>query len=145
MPVCSKCRQDRPQDRYAKQTGKHARHKFYKICIDCQTKQKKVWKEREKYYQTNERFYFFNKKYGLSKDAFNALYDQQQGKCAICGIDAKTRQLPGRWHVLYVDHSHTTGKVRGLLCLHCNSLLGFSRESIDRLFAAINYLSRNGG
>lgn len=112
MPICSKCKDERPIERFARQTGKFARHKFYKICIDCQTKQ---------------------------------IYDQQEGKCAICRIEATNDKLPGRWGVLYVDHNHMTKEVRGLLCLRCNSLLGFAQDSEDVLCAAINYLRKNGG
>ena len=58
-----------------------------------------------------------------------------QGGCAICG----TTKPPGKnaWHV---DHDHKTGKVRGVLCAHCNPGLGHFRDSIKSLRLAIRYL-----
>lgn len=58
-----------------------------------------------------------------------------QGGCAICG----TTKPPGKnsWHV---DHDHKTGKVRGVLCAHCNPGLGHFRDSIRSLRLAIRYL-----
>lgn len=54
----------------------------------------------------------------------------QNGRCAICGIEDK----------LVVDHNHQTGELRGLLCQHCNKLLGFSKENPAILVAAVAYL-----
>lgn len=55
-------------------------------------------------------------RYGITPDQYRALFDEQRGLCAICGIgegDA-TRQT------LFVDHDHETGAIRGLLCGRCN-------------------------
>lgn len=52
--------------------------------------------------------------------------------CAICAITTSD--------VLHVDHCHTTGKIRGLLCHQCNVLLGASKDSITTLQNAIKYL-----
>lgn len=65
-----------------------------------------------------------------------ALLDAQGGVCAICGNDEDgtgQRQLS-------VDHGHETGAVRGLLCNRCNPMLGYARDSIAVLQAAIEYL-----
>ena len=71
--------------------------------------------------------------YDLSVSEYNALFEKQGGICAICG------NPPGK-KALYVDHCHTTGKIRGLLCGHCNSMLGFSLDSTTTLASAIVYL-----
>lgn len=62
--------------------------------------------------------------------AYEALLEQQGGQCAIC------REKPGR----YVDHNHTTGKIRGLLCNACNRGLGLLGDETKRLERAIEYL-----
>ena len=56
----------------------------------------------------------------------------QRGLCAIC-------QAPpdGQWKVLCVDHDHETGKVRGLLCVTCNTMLG---RLENRMESVMNYL-----
>lgn len=53
-----------------------------------------------------------------------------QTKCLICNCDEK----------LVVDHNHVTGKVRGMLCNHCNRGLGHFRDNLDTLQKAIEYL-----
>lgn len=78
------------------------------------------------------------KKYGLSVDRFREMEANQRGLCAICGESPK---LHGR---LSVDHDHSSGKTRGLLCLQCNTALGSLRDSPGRLRAAIIYLEAYG-
>ena len=69
-------------------------------------------------------------RYGLTPEAYRELHNQQGGVCAICQ-QAKP---------LHIDHSHDTGNVRGLLCSHCNTALGFMADSTARLHRAIDYL-----
>ena len=74
-------------------------------------------------------------KYGITPIEYDRLYQIQQGRCAIC----KTHQTElGR--MLSVDHNHTTGKVRGLLCDLCNSILGHAKDSVEVLETCIEYL-----
>lgn len=68
---------------------------------------------------------------------FDALVAKQNGCCAICGIDHAARVGSGR---LSIDHDHATGKVRGLLCHRCNSLLGHAKDKVETLRKAIAYL-----
>lgn len=75
--------------------------------------------------------------YGVTADEFRALLDAQSGRCAICETDDPGGK--GNWHV---DHCHATGAIRGLLCHHCNLLLGNARDEPTRLRAAADYLER---
>lgn len=61
------------------------------------------------------------RRYGLGLRDRDALLAGQGGGCAICG----KQDGEGRRHRLHVDHDHATGRVRGLLCYHCNAGLGF--------------------
>ena len=77
------------------------------------------------------------KKYGLTLESYNEMFSKQNQRCGIC----ETTTLMGRnWHI---DHDHATGKVRGLLCHHCNLMLGNARDNIKILQAGINYLTKN--
>ncbi len=71
-------------------------------------------------------------RYGITRDDFYALLAAQQGVCAICGGVESQR--------LHVDHDHTTGAVRGLLCGPCNRGLGSFRDNPRSLQAAVTYL-----
>lgn len=76
-------------------------------------------------------------RYGISLEEFYELQRKQKNVCAICG-KPETR---GKKR-LCVDHNHTTGKVRGLLCSQCNVAIAWMGESPDILIAAIQYLGR---
>jgi hypothetical protein len=69
-------------------------------------------------------------KYGLTLEQYEQLSDEQRGRCGVCGTKAK----------LVVDHDHTTGKVRALLCGPCNQGLGQFRDNCDLLRRAASYL-----
>lgn len=77
------------------------------------------------------RFRSMVKRYGVDKQMFEAMYLDQDGKCAImsCLREAKA-----------IDHDHVTGRVRGLLCLGCNVAVGFL-ESVTWMAAARDYLA----
>lgn len=73
-------------------------------------------------------------KYGLTVEQWTDLLCEQQGRCEIC-----SEPMTGHKNVV-VDHCHTTGKVRGLLCSQCNVGLGSFKDDPVRLAAAIDYL-----
>lgn len=78
------------------------------------------------------------KKKGMTVEEFNQLFSDQGGCCAICGLHQTSFKKR-----LHVDHCHQTGKVRQLLCANCNHVLGKSKDSIEILRKAIEYLSRH--
>jgi hypothetical protein len=69
--------------------------------------------------------------YDLDPIEYRRMVAQQNGVCAIC-------REPDR--ELCVDHDHRTGRVRSLLCSHCNKAIGFLRESPLLARAAATYL-----
>jgi hypothetical protein len=78
-------------------------------------------------------------KFGISDADYNQIWAAQGSKCAICG---KVEPLRGRsFHP--VDHDHSTGRVRGILCQACNVGLGSFRDDPALLFLAIEYLKRS--
>lgn len=77
--------------------------------------------------------------YGIEYADYLAMMEAQENKCAICGESPRN---DGRKKRLNIDHCHTTGAVRGLLCNACNRGLGFFRDNRDTLQNAINYLAR---
>lgn len=77
--------------------------------------------------------------YHLSIGQFNSMIEQQNGKCAICGCSLGQT----RYTRPCVDHSHATGKVRGILCSGCNTAIGFFKDSPIRLSAALSYLEKH--
>jgi hypothetical protein len=74
-------------------------------------------------------------KYGIDKEQFDQIFIEQNNACAICNKDL-TDKKP------HIDHDHSTGKVRGVLCFACNSGLGQFQDSPETLQKAIDYLSQ---
>lgn len=73
---------------------------------------------------------FIKKKYGLTIEQLEEMEKEQGGKCKCCHEVKR----------LVVDHCHTTGKIRGLLCSTCNTGLGHFRDDIEKLKLGIKYL-----
>lgn len=72
---------------------------------------------------------------------YEAMLIKQDNKCAICHTTEETKLGPNGTLVrMSVDHCHTSGKVRGLLCNRCNRALGLLGDSVDLLQKAIVYL-----
>lgn len=70
--------------------------------------------------------------YGLTREKYDELFQLQGGACAICKLETE----------LNVDHDHTTGDVRGLLCQKCNHAIGLLRESPKIILNAYDYLDK---
>lgn len=82
-------------------------------CAECSRKTSRQW-----HYNNPGRIWARNlSRYGMTAEDYAALSDAQGGVCAVCG------RPPSRTR-LAVDHDHETGRVRGLLCQHCNRGLG---------------------
>jgi hypothetical protein len=81
-------------------------------------------------------------RYLLSADGYNQMVADQGGRCAIC---AEAPNGKGPLSVLHVDHDHSTGAVRSLLCQKCNTGLGCFKENTALLIKAHLYLLRHIG
>lgn len=81
--------------------------------------------------------------YGISENEYQQMLDTQNGCCAICKRIETRVGRTGAVLPLCVDHNHTTGDIRGLLCSSCNQGLGFMQDDPDRFRAAANYLEGN--
>ncbi len=81
--------------------------------------------------------------YGLTEAEYLELVVAQNNRCAICFKEESAKDNTGKIKPLCVDHCHTTGKIRALLCNSCNCMLGFSKDTPEILFAAIKYLKEH--
>lgn len=82
------------------------------------------------------------RKYGISLEEYLALHETQKGLCAACGNPPISKPGPGQGKhpELVVDHCHTSGKVRGLLCDPCNRAAGCVGDDPERLRKLALYL-----
>jgi hypothetical protein len=142
---CTKCGEVKPlSDFYKNATYKDG---FVSKCKICHVKQTtENYKKKPEINESNKKRYFKNinaernrdykRKYGITLEDYNKMLQEQKNSCAVCGLGADSASK-GR---LFVDHCHTTHKVRGLLCHHCNTMLGLAKDNIDVLQKSIEYL-----
>jgi hypothetical protein len=82
------------------------------------------------------------KRYQITDADFNAMWENQNGCCAICKVKLQPR---GRSkHSAAIDHNHKTSVVRGVLCRGCNHGIGSLGDSPSILIAAAKYLEERG-
>jgi len=129
--TCPMCFKFKSKDRYDfSSTSKHMRYE----CKECASKRNKAYRIRHKSrIQRADRIGHYVSKYGLSRECAENLVDNRMGVCDICSEYAP----------LEIDHCHTRGHVRGLLCKSCNSTLGQAKDNIHRLKQCIKYLERD--
>lgn len=84
---------------------------------------------------------FIVRRYGITHDEYYEMLNQQNGVCKICGSEDNNSERCSS-NKLFIDHCHSTGKVRGLLCHKCNQALGYFNDDTDRLQKAIEYLNQ---
>ena len=101
---------------------------YYKHCKSC-------------HYSYYGRKAHLKRTYGLTQEDYDTLLSTQKYRCAGCA----TNHADNTHERLFIDHCHTTGKVRGLLCHGCNIALGSIKDSIETLNNLIAYLRKANG
>lgn len=138
---CSSCKEDKDKSLFPLATGKARGYAWIcKTCKKAKHQAKKASVSAEDWFLTQRR-YWLKTAYDLSLEDYNNKVKEQDHKCAICKCD-ETEAFKG---LLFVDHCHTTGKVRGLLCHHCNTALGKFKDSKEILSSALDYVERYNG
>lgn len=130
--TCRTCGEVKEADEFHRHQGGRRIH-----CKECMRAE-----HRERYRKTNGKDRVFDQSlrrlYGITLEDYNLMHAAQEGRCGLCG------EAPDTMRRMHVDHDHVTGKIRALLCHHCNLLIGNAKESIERLRLAIIYLERHG-
>jgi hypothetical protein len=156
---CRRCGETKPIDDFAKGDNGVLR----RVCRECKAEQHRQWRanntervkdwhrkyaqtpERKAAHRDRQRHYHYKdpqaqadrnmrKKYGITLEQYQAMLEKQDGVCAVCGEGCKS----GR--ALSVDHNHTTGQLRGLLCGNCNRGIGYLQDDPELIRAALEYI-----
>lgn len=132
MKQCSKCSIKKEKTEFYK--DKRSKQGIQSMCKECF----KTWQQSELGKKTARKAHL-QQQYKITLDDYDNMLQEQNNSCAICGTNVVNCEK-GSGNHLAVDHCHSTGKVRGLLCASCNILLGKAKDSIIVLQSAINYL-----
>jgi hypothetical protein len=145
MKKCTKCAAEKALEFFNKDKRQKDGHFYYcKVCCSVKDKLRyvnnsdKMGKAAKEHYEKNRatvRNRHLKKLYGIDLTHYDDMRKQQMFSCLICKEHEDTLKRG-----LYVDHCHTTGKVRGLLCQSCNFLLGMAKDDQNILKQAIKYL-----
>lgn len=111
---CRTCRTIKPLGEWSRNA--HASDGFQTRCKPCTS--------------AHARRKYFEKAYGLTEEAVEAMRVAQGGLCAICRSAL----------AVHVDHDHRTGEVRGMCCFSCNAALGHFKDDPAVLRRAVGYL-----
>jgi Recombination endonuclease VII len=88
----------------------------------------------------SEKKHDLKRHYGLTPETWEAMFERQGRRCAVCGSTDPGRKS-GEW---CTDHDHNKGRghARAIVCLHCNFIMGYAKDSIPRLQMVIGFLER---
>ena len=156
MKTCKTCSVEKPLDEFntwtVKATGATGWRGECKSCVAVKQSNyyaqnkanlKKSSKHRYLRYKAEGKIQAYHKNrhlvktYGITVGEWGDLFDAQGRACAIC----KDSDIKGHW---CTDHDHNTGKVRGILCQGCNTLIGMAKDHPQVLLDAKDYLEEEG-
>jgi hypothetical protein len=128
---CSLCKSIKNRDDFYQDRTRKDLMSAY--CKKCSLNRNKKWRELNPESSKDSSLWTRRKLfYGITKEEFFNLLEEQNYLCAICKIDINKSA--------HVDHCHSSKKIRGLLCSNCNKGLGMFKDNIKFLESAIQYL-----
>lgn len=141
MKICTKCKVEKPLSEFHKWASTTDGYQYN--CKACKAAYRKKL-DQQPHNLERTRAYHFKYKYGITVEQYDDMLAAQGGVCAICKQPERHKSRSGKITPLAVDHCHSTGRIRGLLCHYCNVSLGAMNDSIERLESAIDYLREKG-
>lgn len=136
MKKCSKCGLPREINKKCAPCRREYQRSKYQQYSDSRKLASKKFREKNPTYQKD---YDLKLNYNISLAEYNKIKSQQDDQCKICGILEKDSGSKG----LVVDHDHTNGNIRGLLCSNCNRALGYFKDNPQIVLNAAKYLLQN--
>lgn len=125
--ACARCGEHKSPSAFHRQTG--GRDGLHSQCRSCRKEYNR------NHYSSHGRDKHLRDTYGITAQQYAEMLAKQRGVCAICGGNETVAGRP-----LVVDHCHSSGAIRGLLCDPCNKSLGGFRDNTSVLASAILYL-----
>lgn len=142
LKTCSWCKVEKPKDKFGPDERiKDGLHAVCRACVNARQLEPKRKQRQTPEGKLLSRHRQLKCLYGITLDDFNVMLKEQNDRCAICHTNVPGG--PGSPGSFAVDHDHTTGKVRGLLCARCNRNLAIV-ENVEFNRSANRYLAHYG-
>lgn len=161
--LCKRCGQIKPISDFSKDSStKTGIRSWCRICCNIRCRKwekankelrkeyslKSYYRNRDKRLAQKKESYNYEKQsatnrqrlYGLLPEQYERMVQNQNDLCAICHESNITRRGKAP---LFVDHDHATGSVRELLCHFCNAGIGYFKEDVSLMMAAIEYIKKH--
>lgn len=128
--TCTSCGEDKPENDYYKAPSRASGRSGY--CKGCMRAKSKAWQQAnpERTILHSRRAYL-KRAFGMTLEEYDEMCAKVGHACEACG---------GNEDVLCIDHDHSTGEIRGILCADCNKALGFARDNPKALAGLLHYL-----
>lgn len=134
LKYCPMCKEEKPLGEFNKNAPSPDGHAA--LCRECTRICNKRYSLTPKGMETIRKGHL-RRTYKITSEDYQRILEGQGGKCKICGAEENPDTRAG---FFVVDHNHTTGEIRGLLCTKCNALLGLAKEDPEILRRSIEYL-----
>lgn len=133
--TCPRCLESKLYLRSSR--GEERKYRLTTICTECRSKYNRERRKANPEHLYNiERKSKFKRQYGITPEKYDAMLLEQGNGCAICSAT----EPGGRTRCFPVDHCHSTGTIRGLLCTKCNRGLGLFNDDANYMERAAKYL-----
>lgn len=140
MKECNKCGLSKRENEFT--YDKRRSDRKSRFCKKCQSEINSIsWNKNKNKYKDRKRKYDLLRDHGITYDEYLEVLINQNYSCKICGDKPNGLGVNGMF--LHVDHDHSNGAIRGLLCNRCNLGLGLFRDNCKYLSNAIEYLTSN--
>jgi hypothetical protein len=130
--VCYVCRKEKPKHLFGINNTRNDGLQTY--CTQCAKEKQSSW--------------YYKRVHGVSLEERDGILKKQNGKCAICNNETEFQLKKGKHtntgEFAVIDHCHSSKKIRGVLCGHCNTGLGAFKDNPFYLESAIKYLLESG-
>lgn len=136
MKQCTKCGEIKPLTEYSQKNSKNRKPALQPRCKICAAQDTREWNIKNK---ETARERYLQRHYGMSENEYKARLLAQNNSCIICGKEFSNGSFGPDSPV--VDHCHTHGNVRGILCNECNRGLGYFHDNPEALLKAASYLT----
>lgn len=160
MQKCRKCNELLPLEKfgnnfYKVKSGERKLHKATTCMVCYRNSYLEREGKRDIHRKGSSNWYYNNpekakeqrlRKYKISLEEYNDRRKEQNYRCAICNKkeeDVAQGRAKTPATSLQVDHCHSTGKIRGLLCTNCNTMIGKADDDVSILLKAIEYINRH--